>query len=100
MDFSFGWVLPKDIIVDPADPIMKRLVDRYYSTDIETSHNLAGGGTSTDIKWGYKDGRLPLVLEHNTPNNSLPLIWGQTEGETGHKMELLGVASATDNRDV
>lgn len=87
--FSFGYVLPPSASVAPSDPAVAHLVDTYYNTDIETAHNTAGGGTSTDIRWGYKNCGLTLVLEHNTPNNTLPLIWGSTDGSHGHAMRPL-----------
>ena len=34
------------------------------------------------MRLGFADGRLPLVLSHNTPNNSIYLIWA----EDGHKV--------------
>ncbi|MBV5271202.1 MAG: hypothetical protein JZU55_16475, partial [Afipia sp.] len=74
---------PKEIKVDRDSPIVKALVEKYYSKDIETDHNTAGGGTSTDIKWGYKECGLTLVLEHNTPNNSLPFFWAYSDGVDG-----------------
>jgi len=30
---------------------------------------------SSDAKYGYGDCGLPVVLHHNTPNNSLALLW-------------------------
>jgi hypothetical protein len=27
------------------------------------------------MKYGYANCALPLVLEHNTPNNSISLLW-------------------------
>lgn len=89
VDFSFGWLMPGDVVVSKVDPVIKHLVTKYYSTDIEADANTAGGGKTKDIKWGYKECRLTVVLEHNTPNNSLPLIWGQTEGKRGHRMRAL-----------
>jgi len=32
----------------------------------------------TTMCYGYGHCALPLVLEHNTPNNSVPLIWAET----------------------
>jgi hypothetical protein len=81
VEFTFGWRLPGDVVAEKTDPLLAPLVEKYYSTDIETDANTAGGGTDKDIRWGYKKCRLVLVLEHNTPNNSLPLIWGHTEND-------------------
>lgn len=33
-----------------------------------------------DVRVGFGDGRLPLVLSHNTPNNSISLLWADTMG--------------------
>lgn len=44
--------------------------DEYYDKDlIEDKH------TQKNIKLGFSDCALPLILEHNTPNNSVPLLW-------------------------
>jgi hypothetical protein len=36
-----------------------------------------------DVRIGFGDGRLPLVLAHNTPNNSISLLWADTMGRAG-----------------
>jgi len=38
------------------------------------------GGTS-DAKYGYAAGGLPVVLHHNTPNNSIALLWSYDDRE-------------------
>lgn len=44
--------------------------DEYYDKDlIEDKH------TKKDIKLGFSQCSLPLILEHNTPNNTIPLLW-------------------------
>jgi hypothetical protein len=46
------------------------LNDEYYDKDlIEDKH------TQKNIKLGFSDCALPLILEHNTPNNSVPILW-------------------------
>ena len=30
---------------------------------------------------GYADCALPVVLEHNTPNDGVPNSWAETEGD-------------------
>lgn len=49
-----------------------RLVDKYYDSNAEDEHTEKGG---KDIKLGFNDCGLPLVLGHNTPNNSIFLLW-------------------------
>ena len=44
----------------------------------------------SDMKLGYANCALPIVLEHNTPNNSIPLLWAETTGKGGaHRMRPL-----------
>lgn len=44
--------------------------DKYYDKElIEDKH------TQKNIQLGFSDCALPLILEHNTPNNSVPLLW-------------------------
>lgn len=64
------------------------LIDVYYDSSIETEHTRKGG--FQDVKLGFGHCALPLVLEHNTPNNSIPLLWAETEGANGaHAMRPL-----------
>lgn len=47
--------------------------DSYYDAEnLEDKHTKQGG---KDVRHGFGDCRLPLVLSHNTPNNSLALLW-------------------------
>ena len=41
------------------------------------------------MRYGYANCALPLVLEHNTPNNSIPILWAETQGKLGHPMRPL-----------
>lgn len=49
------------------------LIDKYYDHSVFDVH-MSKGGTA-DAKYGYADCGLPLVLHHNSPNNSLALLW-------------------------
>ena len=80
---SFGMVLPHDL------PINKRggrhddfiaLTQTYYDPGLRTKHTDVGGVTHLGL--GYGGCALPLVLDHNTPNNAVALLWAETEGET------------------
>lgn len=47
--------------------------DDYYDSDeLEDEHTRKGGD---NVKLGFGKCALPLVLAHNTPNNSIPLLW-------------------------
>lgn len=79
--FSFGMTLPDDF---PIDKVPGRhqdfiaLTQKYYDPIIRTRHTDVGGATHLGL--GYGGCALPLILEHNTPNNSIALLWAETEG--------------------
>jgi hypothetical protein len=80
MDFSFGTVLPDALNVSSQlDPDFFNIMTRYYNSAIQNRHTIVGG--SENISNGYGECGLPLVLEHNTPNNSVALLWAEC-GET------------------
>lgn len=79
VEFSFGYILSPDAPVsDMMAPEFLQLVNKYYDPAIETKHTLVG--RTQDVKRGYAGCSLALVLEHNTPNNSLALLWAETAG--------------------
>lgn len=78
---SFGTVLPNDlpineVVGDYGDFI--KLTQTYYDPVIRTKHTDVGGVKHLGL--GYGGCALPLVLEHNTPNNSVALLWAETDG--------------------
>jgi len=63
-----GAVLKNDVrILSTNDPIGV-LCETYYSDDMADQHTGC-------VKFGFDNGGLPLVLHHNTPNNSIFLLW-------------------------
>ena len=58
------------------DEAFGELLERYYDDRIEDYHTKTGG---PDVKYGYAGCALPLVLCHNCPNNSLYLLWAESE---------------------
>jgi hypothetical protein len=53
--------------------------DIYYDAEeIEDEHTRKGGD---NVKLGFGNCALPVVLAHNTPNNSIPLIWSYDTSE-------------------
>lgn len=48
--------------------------DRYFDTNADDEHGEVGGTTT---RLGYADCRLPVVLSHNTPNNSVFVLRGE-----------------------
>lgn len=67
-------LLPRLIRVDAQSPEMIELCRDFFDPDSEDAHKGA-----TPI--GYSDCALPLVLSHNTPNNSVCLLWMHTTDE-------------------
>ncbi len=81
MHTSFGTVLPEDLPINAVpgfhDDFIK-LTQTYYDPKIRTKHTDVGGETHLGL--GYGGCALPLVLEHNTPNNAVALLWAETDG--------------------
>ena len=78
---TFGMVLPDDLPINVNREINEdfiKLTQTYYDPVIRTKHTDVGGATHLGL--GYGGCALPLVLEHNTPNNSVALLWAETEG--------------------
>jgi hypothetical protein len=85
IQFSFGMLLPENFPLDESrHPAFIRLTEQYYDSAIETRH------TGSDIWLGFRQCALPLVLEHNTPNNSVAILWAESAGGPGrHAMRPL-----------
>ncbi len=66
------------------------LCDRYYDDHLyQRLKKHCDQAGQTDMKRGYADCALPIVLEHNTPNNTVSLLWAETTGRHGHAMRPL-----------
>lgn len=63
------------------EEFVKKLVsnDRYYDERIQDEHTELGG--TKDLKLGFAGCALPLILNHNTPNNSISLLWSYDDEE-------------------
>lgn len=67
---------------DAKDAAFDGLLTKYYDSRLEDVHTKTGG---PNVIHGYADCSLPLVLCHNCPNDSVYLLWGQTEKEDGRQ---------------
>lgn len=78
---SFGTVLPMNLPIDVVpgrfDDFLQ-LTQTYYDPKIRTRHTDVGGVPHLGL--GYGGCALPLVLDHNTPNNAVSLLWAETDG--------------------
>lgn len=48
--------------------------EKYVDAKVADRHFKVGG--EPDARWGFAHCALPLVLAHNTPNNSIYILWG------------------------
>lgn len=65
--------LPNEItLTQGAKPDIDALIQKYYDDTNETASTRLGG---SDLRYGFAACGLPLVLSHNTPNNSIGLLW-------------------------
>lgn len=87
-----GLLLPETLKLTPEqDAEMLDLCDRYYDNALymRLKKHCDEAGQS-DMRLGYANCALPIVLDHNTPNNSIPLLWAETIGGDGiHPMRPL-----------
>ena len=64
--------LPQSIRVD--DSGLRRICGSFFDNSMVDEHK-------GPVPHGYKDAALPVVLFHNTPNNSVSPLWADTEFE-------------------
>lgn len=67
---------PEYSLVNEQDPEISRLLkmDKYYDVRATDKHILVGG--TVDARMGFAGCALPVVLSHNSPNNSIYMLWG------------------------
>jgi hypothetical protein len=88
VEFSSGWILPETLpLQKERDKEFWQLTEKYYDSAIQTKSTALGGD---HVRRGFGHCGLPLILEHNTPNNSVALLWAETAGANGlHPMRPL-----------
>jgi hypothetical protein len=82
IQLSEGILLPEGVrLTEESDPEMWAICHKYYDHGLfeGLKEHLDEFG-QTDIRHGYGDAALPIVLEHNCPNNAITLLWAETEG--------------------
>ena len=79
-DFNFNFkieaiqIIKDDVKIDNVkDKEFYDLSEKYISVDIVDEHFQKAKHEKYFL--GYNECGLPLILVHNTPNNSLPLLW-------------------------
>jgi len=72
---TFSHILSAEVVIDGAsNQDLVSLISNYYDKTIEKNTHLGG-----DVSYGYRQCGLPVVLDHNSPNNSIALIWARGE---------------------
>ncbi|MHB1098203.1 MAG: phosphoribosyltransferase-like protein [Burkholderiales bacterium] len=72
LNLTFGIIIDEKFNVSSATcKEFYELVGKHYDPSVETD-------ISKCVRYGYKQGHLAVVLEHNTPNNTVGLIWAET----------------------
>jgi hypothetical protein len=87
--FTYGTILDGSICVDPARPEYAdfgKLIQKYYSPTIVTNSTRVGGVEHMGL--GYGACALPLILDHNTPNNSVALLWAEADRSTDEQANV------------
>jgi len=88
---TFGMKLSEEIKVSKSSPKFFDLLNKYYDPSIDKpiAEHLRQAGQK-EVKLGYGECELPLVLYHNTPNNSIAILWSESTEDTGqHVMRPL-----------
>lgn len=91
IEFSYGIVIPGSVTIgkDSEHPIAA-LCRKYYDPALEGKGKHGGQSGVKEKMFGYANCGLPVVLEHNTPNNSLALLWARTDSpDSPHRMRPL-----------
>jgi hypothetical protein len=70
MQIMPGAVIGSEVSITDASSKIGALCDGYYEDDFADEH-------TGNVKFGYDGCGLPLVLHHNTPNNSVFLLWAR-----------------------
>lgn len=69
---TYSYQLPQSVVIEESSQAdLVSLLQGHYDTNVEDDH-------SKNVLFGYGKSGLPLVLEHNTPNNSIGLLWAES----------------------
>ena len=87
VEFSYGTIFPADLPINVSPIAAARdfvdLARQYFDGQDPTLKNKHFDEGGTNAALGFSGCALPLVLEHNTPNNSVALLWAETRGNDG-----------------
>ncbi|MGR3506326.1 MAG: phosphoribosyltransferase-like protein [Paracoccaceae bacterium] len=86
-----GLRLPETLrMIGGQDDHILDLCERYYDHHLyQRLKEHCDEAGQDNMKLGYANCALPIILEHNSPNNSISLLWAETDGSDGHPMRPL-----------
>jgi hypothetical protein len=86
-----GTIFPATVKMTCAtDAPMLAICDAYYDDQLyQRLKKHCDEAGQMHMRYGYADCALPIVLEHNTPNNSISILWAETNGKLGRAMRPL-----------
>lgn len=88
VDCTYGLQLPETVeVTADRHPDLVAFLERYYSSEIQDPHTAKGGKDRLHL--GFGGCGLPLILEHNTPNNSMAILWAEAFSPDEHPMRPL-----------
>ena len=79
VEFSYELGIAEELSLE-TDERFVALSETYYNSSIETRSTRKGGYDRMNL--GYGKCALPLVMGHNTPNNSVALLWYECEPQS------------------
>jgi hypothetical protein len=88
-NITFSMDIPENCLIRPDVSFeWSAFLKKYYDPKIMTASLRRGG---EDAIHGFAQCGLPLVIEHNTPNNSLAILWAESpsESSSAHTMRPL-----------
>lgn len=68
---------------------LEALCERFFDKDVLFDDHLAKGGAHGHL--GFSGAALPVVLHHNTPNNSISLLWADSSNEPNSALKRRAV---------
>lgn len=72
LDWEFNVVQPLPASARVIDSELQRLCEEHYDPILTDRHK------GEDVPLGFSGCALPLVLQHNTPNNSICILWADS----------------------
>lgn len=69
-----------------GDPVLMKVLEKpqYFHQKLKEDKAYKVGSTANAFL-GFDECALPVVLSHNTPNNSLPILWQDTDNDKEFK---------------